>query len=41
MKKVWKKPELQRLIAGAAEATANGALSDGGTQGNGSNFRRS
>ena len=41
MKKQWQRPVLKTLKAGSAEATANGAIADGGVQGNGSNFRRS
>lgn len=41
MKKQWQRPVLKTLKAGSAEATNNGIISDGGTQANGSNFRRS
>lgn len=38
MKKVWSKPELRRLVAGAAESRIKTGRADGGTQANGTNF---
>ena len=38
MKKVWSKPELRRLVAGAAESRVKQGLADGGTQANQTNF---
>lgn len=29
-KKVWRKPELKRMVAGAAEALSKSGVSDGG-----------
>jgi hypothetical protein len=39
MKKQWKTPMLSRLIAGAAETSNRGSISDGGTSPSGTNFR--